>query len=260
MPARVELPAFSWVTPRVLDSMHPPDQACPGENWIVNKVNAVMQGPDWSSTLIVVAWDDWGGYYDHVPPPPGDGIRVPLLVISPYARSGVVSHTVHTFESVLKTAEVLWKLPALTGADQAAPSLLDMLDVSQSPQAPLILDPRSCPAPLTQQSYHALLDSQLASVLTHQLHMPLSSIVAQHRSRTLSQIAHGIGADPAAVVKALHTVLAAWWQGQDLLQLATPEQVKDDEYLAHRVLATWFNKSTGPQLFPSPSIALKPSP
>ncbi|HWE64813.1 MAG TPA: alkaline phosphatase family protein [Chloroflexota bacterium] len=249
------LPAFSWVTPRAIDSMHPPDQACPGENWIVNKVNAVMQGPDWSSTLIVVAWDDWGGYYDHVPPPAGDGIRVPLLAISPYAGAGTIAHTVYTFNSVLKTAEVLWKLPSLTSADRDARSLLGMLNVAQSPRAPLILQPRSCLPALTQQTYHDLLDQQIGRVLAQMLRLPLTTIEARHRSQTLSQIARDAGANPAAVVRALQTVTAAWWQGEDLLQLASLTTVTKNEYLEHRAVASWFNSSTGPRLFPLPPIA-----
>ncbi len=75
-------------------SEHPPASACSGENWTVQQINAIMSGPDWASTAIFLTWDDFGGFYDHVPPPGLDqyglGMRVPLLVISPYALNGVV--------------------------------------------------------------------------------------------------------------------------------------------------------------------------
>jgi phospholipase C len=81
------------VTPLQLTSEHPPSSTCTGENWVVSLVNAVMQGPDWNSTAIVIAWDDFGGLYDHVPPPAVDvyglGPRVPLLIISPYSKQTI---------------------------------------------------------------------------------------------------------------------------------------------------------------------------
>jgi len=91
------LPAVSWLVTDDVDSDHPPSSACVGENWAVNQINAVMQGPDWNSTLIVMLWDDFGGFYDHVPPPAVDqfglGLRVPILLISPYSKPGYISHT-----------------------------------------------------------------------------------------------------------------------------------------------------------------------
>jgi phospholipase C len=84
-------------------SEHPPYSTCQGENWTVEQLNAVMRGPDWYSTVIFLTWDDFGGFYDHVPPPQIDqfglGPRVPLLIISPYARRGYVSHTIYEFSS-----------------------------------------------------------------------------------------------------------------------------------------------------------------
>ncbi len=90
------LPPVTWVTPRFELSEHPEYSMCHGENWTTEIVNAVMESPDWDSTAIFITWDDYGGFYDHVPPPQVDdfgfGIRVPLLVISPYAKQGFVSH------------------------------------------------------------------------------------------------------------------------------------------------------------------------
>src|SRR5262249_22746610 len=101
------------------------------------------------STAIVLTWDDFGGFYDHVPPPGVDqlglGPRVPLIVISPYVKEGLVSHTVYEFASVLQFIEHLYRVKALTGRDVEANSLLDMLDIAQAPATPLLLPLRSCP-------------------------------------------------------------------------------------------------------------------
>lgn len=143
------LPAVSWlVTGRHLTE-HPPYSACAGENWTVNQINAVMQGPDWNSTAIFLIWDDFGGFFDHVRPPQLDfyglGIRVPLIVISPFAKPGFVSHTTYDFSSVLRFIEKRFSLPALTKRDAIANDLQDAFDFTQTPAPPLVLSPRSCP-------------------------------------------------------------------------------------------------------------------
>ena len=114
------------------------------------QINAIMQGPNWPTTAIVLTWDDFGGFYDHVPPPASDqfglGPRVPLIVISPYAKEGVVSHTTYEFASVLQMIENRHKLKALNSRDVEANSLLDMFDFTQVPAPPLVLPQRTCPA------------------------------------------------------------------------------------------------------------------
>ena len=84
------LPAVSWVVPGHWNSEHPTRSIAPGQAWVTSLINAVMKGPDWSSSAIFLAWDDWGGFYDHVAPPTVDGegygLRVPGMVISPYAK------------------------------------------------------------------------------------------------------------------------------------------------------------------------------
>jgi phospholipase C len=143
------LPAVSWLLPPKGDSEHPPESMCEGENWSVNVLNAVMQGPDWSSTVVFITWDDFGGLYDHVEPPQVDqfglGPRVPLLIISPYAKPGYVSHTRYDHTSVLKFVETRYGLRALTSRDAAANNMLDNFDFEQTPQAPLHLQSRTCP-------------------------------------------------------------------------------------------------------------------
>ena len=103
------LPAVSWVCPTGRYSEHPPALISRGQAYVTGLVNAVMSGPDWDSTAIFLAWDDWGGFYDHVVPPvvdqSGYGLRVPALVISPYARQGYIDHQTLSFDAYLKFIE-----------------------------------------------------------------------------------------------------------------------------------------------------------
>jgi phospholipase C len=104
-----KLPSVSWVVPSGDDSEHPPSNIDAGQSHVTNVINAIMRSPDWKSTAIFLAWDDWGGYYDHVDPPhvdgQGYGIRVPGLVISPYARRGYIDHQTLSFDAYLKFIE-----------------------------------------------------------------------------------------------------------------------------------------------------------
>jgi phospholipase C len=144
-----KLPAVSWLTPPWNYSEHANAGSCDGENWTVEQLNAVMQGPLWDTTAIFLTWDDFGGFYDHVPPPSIDqfglGPRVPMLIISPYAKPGYVSHTQYEFSSVLAFIEKRFDLPALTPRDEQANDMLDSFDFKQTPLSPLRLQPRSCP-------------------------------------------------------------------------------------------------------------------
>ena len=103
------LPAVSWVIPSGRDSEHPPARVSAGQSYVTRLVDSVMHGKDWRSTAIFLAWDDWGGFYDHVPPPHVDfngyGLRVPGLVISPYARTGYVDHQSLSFDAYVKFIE-----------------------------------------------------------------------------------------------------------------------------------------------------------
>jgi phospholipase C len=103
------LPAVSWIVPDFKHSEHPGSLLGNGQGWVTNLVNSVMEGPDWPSTAIFVAWDDWGGFYDHVVPPVVDrngyGLRVPALVISPYAKRGYVDHQTLSFDAYLRFIE-----------------------------------------------------------------------------------------------------------------------------------------------------------
>jgi phospholipase C len=142
------LPAVSWLAAPADADEHPPQSSCPGENWTVQVLNAVMRGPDWLSTVVFITWDDFGGLFDHVVPPQldqfGPGPRVPLLIVSPYARPGYIAHTLYEHSSILKFVEVRYGLAPLTSRDSAASDMLDSFDFSQQPQAPFLLQIRPC--------------------------------------------------------------------------------------------------------------------
>ena len=154
-----ELPSVSWVIPPPYANDHPntnpsPDPTrglslCEGENWTVRALNAVMESKYWDETAVFLTWDDFGGFYDHVPPPHVDlygmGPRVPALVISPWARPGYIDSRVYDFSSVLKTIERIFQLPALSQRDRRANDMLGSFDFAQDPADPLILEPRDCP-------------------------------------------------------------------------------------------------------------------
>jgi len=112
-----KLAALSWIVPDEHDSDHAGGTKNSGPAWVAQIVNAVGEGGDWDSTAIVVVWDDWGGWYDHVAPPKLDyrglGIRVPCIVISPYVDQGVVSHATFEFGSIAKLIEETFGLPPL---------------------------------------------------------------------------------------------------------------------------------------------------
>jgi len=134
------LQPVTWVTPRFELSEHPEYSFCHGENWTTEIVNAVMESPHWETTAIFLTWDDYGGFYDHVPPPQVDGfgfgIRVPLLVISPYAKRGYVTHELGEFSSVLRFIEDNFGLTQLTHRDRDATPLLSAFDFAQEPRPP----------------------------------------------------------------------------------------------------------------------------
>jgi phospholipase C len=152
------LPAVSWICPKGSVSEHPPSRVSAGQAYVTSLVNAVMQGPDWDSTAIFLAWDDWGGFYDHVVPPVVDrngyGLRVPAIVISPYARRGFIDHQTLSFDAYVKFIEDLFLGgeridPATDGRPDARPSVREAaailgdlrqdFDFTQRPRRPLIL-------------------------------------------------------------------------------------------------------------------------
>jgi phospholipase C len=134
-----KLPNVSWVIPDFVNSDHTAAGSPTGPSWVAAVVNAVGKGPDWNSSAIVVVWDDWGGWYDHVAPPQLDylglGERVPLLIIGPYARKGYVDHTQYEFASTLKFIEQVFGLPTIGNYDVRSNGMLDAFDFQQKPRA-----------------------------------------------------------------------------------------------------------------------------
>ncbi len=143
-PGDGQLASVSWISPSRQDSDHPGARNGPnGPVWVASIVNAIGESSYWNSTAIIVLWDDWGGWYDNVPPPQLDyrglGIRVPCLIISPYVKRGYVSHTQYEFGSILKFIEQAFNLPPLGPASQGytdtrANSIVDSFDFTQAPR------------------------------------------------------------------------------------------------------------------------------
>ena len=152
------LPAVSWITPAQAVSEHPPALVSRGQTYVTSLVDAIMRSRDWSSTAIFLSWDDWGGFYDSVRPPQVDGqgygLRVPGLVISPYARRGFVDHQVLSHDAYLKFIEDDFlggaridpktdgRPDSWPAVRENAPILGDLrkdFDFSQRPRPPLIL-------------------------------------------------------------------------------------------------------------------------
>ena len=139
------LPDLAWIVPDNADSDHPGHHHDTGPSWVASVVNAIGESSYWPSTAIVVVWDDWGGFYDHVPPPLRDrwgglGFRVPMLLVSPYAREasashpGYISHTQYEFGSIVKFIEDTWHLGRLGTTDVRAHSIADAFDFGQLPR------------------------------------------------------------------------------------------------------------------------------
>jgi phospholipase C len=133
-----------WVIPDGLASDHALATDGTGPSWVAAVVNAIGNSAYWANTAIIITWDDWGGWYDHVAPKVvNDGVswgsgyvygfRVPLIVMSPYAKAAYISHVTHHFGSVLKFVETTFKLPSLGYADAPADDLSDCFDLTQSP-------------------------------------------------------------------------------------------------------------------------------
>jgi phospholipase C len=173
------LPEVSWIIPDAQDSEHPPEPIAQGMWHVTKIINALMESPYWKDTVVFLTWDDYGGFYDHVQPPMEDafglGPRVPMIVISPYARPGYVSHATYEFGSVLKFIEERWGLGHLTLRDGSASDMSDCFNFGQKPNAPLAI-----PVPPD------LLPSQL--VLVYKIYRPYVNLPGLETPRAPGQV------------------------------------------------------------------------
>jgi phospholipase C len=146
-----QLASVSWVIPDGVDSDHSGfGSTDKGPSWVASVVNAIGASQYWSSTAIIIVWDDWGGWYDHVAPPQLDyaglGFRVPMIVVSPYAKQGDISHTQYEFGSVIRFVEDVWSLGRLGTTDTRANSIDDMFNFNQSPRKFVHIDAKYPPS------------------------------------------------------------------------------------------------------------------
>jgi phospholipase C len=134
------LPSVTWVTPRFQLSDHPPFSTKHAHNWVTDIVNAIMRSDVWESVAIFITWDEWGGLYDHVAPPAIDdgrlGFRVPMLVISPYAKKGYVDDAFAEFSAPLRFISDNWDLPYLTPRIRRSHNYEHVFDFDRPPRRP----------------------------------------------------------------------------------------------------------------------------
>jgi phospholipase C len=207
------LPAVSWVVPNQGDSEHPPADIATGQAYVTRLINTIMAGPDWDSTAIVLAWDDWGGFYDHVKPPRVDrngyGLRVPAIVISPYAKRGCVDHQTLSFDAFNKFIEDDFLSgqrldPRTDGRPDPRPDVRESLpilgnlerefDFARRPRPPLLLPLHPRPGPPSTMGATAL-----ASRCGSDLGVAVSprAVRAGHRTRLQFEVTVPAGGGPA---------------------------------------------------------------
>jgi phospholipase C len=136
------LPAVTWVTPLFQLSDHPPFSTKHAHNWVTDIVNGIMRSDMWNDVAIFITWDEWGGFYDHVVPPVLDGVRlgfrVPMLVISPYAKRGYVDDALTEFSAPLRFVADNWGLPYLTPRIAGSHNMEHVFDFERPPRQPSI--------------------------------------------------------------------------------------------------------------------------
>jgi phospholipase C len=195
---RGTLPAVSWVVPNQADSEHPPASVAVGQAHVTHLINSIMSSPDWDSTAIFLAWDDWGGFYDHVVPPRVDrngyGLRVPAIVISPYAKRGCIDHQTLSFDAYNKFIEDDFLRgrrlnPRTDGRPDPRPDVRESLPIlgnlakdfnfAQRPRPPMLLPVHPRPGPPSSLGATAL-----ASPCGSDLEITVSprSVSAGHRT------------------------------------------------------------------------------
>jgi phospholipase C len=137
--ANGELAQVTWIVPDLAHSDHPGSGSSEGPDWVASIVNAIGNSAFWNSTVIFISWDDWGGWYDHVDPPKvdamGPGFRVPLLIVSPYAKHGYITHVNHEASGFIAFIEHNFDLGTLGARDAGSDAFEDCLDYTQTPSS-----------------------------------------------------------------------------------------------------------------------------
>jgi phospholipase C len=243
---RGTLPAVSWITPNQAESEHPPARISVGQSYVTGLINAVMQSPDWSSTAIFLSWDDWGGFYDHVVPPQVDangyGLRVPGLVISPYARKGYIDHQMLSHDAYIKFIEDDFlggqridpstdgrpdRRPDVRENERRLGDLTQDFDFGQSPRPPLILPVYPTTDLIERSGAHAAAGSTYTLVS-----------VAGRRAPAALTVQHTASSALTTVRVTARTALTARFGGAVRLRDLNPGDVLQIEGTRHgRILA-----------------------
>jgi phospholipase C len=233
---RGHLPQVSWLVTDFQHSDHPPASICVGQQWTVNVINAVMKSRYWKNTAIFLTWDDFGGFYDHVAPPRQDSVglgpRVPAIVISPYARSHFIDHSQLEFDSFLRFIEDDFQLPALTGRDRHATSMLSSFNFKQRQLRPLVLKQQACP-----RSDYATSTRLTGNVIRTELHHALHSIVMRVDRNTVVTLLFG----PRYTLRDRHGRPLTFRQirpGDRIVTVGTPDPQRALAYAANSLVNT----------------------
>lgn len=229
------LPTVSWLVPSAQQSDHPPFSVCVGENWVVHELNALMRSRLWRHTVVFLTWDDFGGFFDHVPPPRMNalslGPRVPTIVISPWVRAHYVDHRRYDFASILRYIEDSFHLAPLAYYDRRAASIGSDLSYHQRPLKPFILHAHSCPkgayspvATLQGSAIEVIRSANQASIV---LHIRSSTAPARFivRRRTLIQT-------PNRIRLGLRAILP----GDHILAVGHPSPDRALEYEGYKIV------------------------
>ncbi|HEV3311373.1 MAG TPA: alkaline phosphatase family protein [Chloroflexota bacterium] len=237
------LPAVSWLVTGEPVSDHPPFSICVGENWVVNELNPLMRSQLWKSTAVFLTWDDFGGFFDHVPPPHLNDIalgpRVPTIVISPYARRHFVDHRRYDFASILKYIEVKYHLKSLAYYDRHAANIGTDLNPHQKPMSPLILHPKTCPkadySPVKALQGNVIALLHAPGEIQLLLHIKSSTAPAKFviRSNTILQSANHA-----------HIKISAIVPGDQVLAIGLPSADRALSYDATRIVDTFLAPAT----------------
>jgi phospholipase C len=192
--ARGDLPAVAFVAPSG-DSEHPPGSVQAGQTLVRTMVNQLNRSPQWSSSAFLWSYDDWGGWYDHVPPPQVDrygyGFRVPALLVSPYARRGRVDSTTLDFTSVLRFIEYNWRVEPLAERDRNAATFLSAFDFTSPPRAPVLVGTDRHPVAPARPRARAVYLSYAAVAVLVALLVAAPVLRARRRRRATSPMLEG---------------------------------------------------------------------